>query len=60
MVGPKREPQRNAAFRGYIYYRFLNNYKYHFEVHLKYHTPKLCKEHGTIILVSILVPILAV
>ena len=35
------------------YYRGLNNYQYHFEVHLRYHRPQLYKEHGTMILVII-------
>ena len=39
--------------RAKIYYRGLNNYQYHLEVHLRYHILHFYKEYGTIILVII-------
>ena len=45
---------------GYLfgYYRGLNTYQYHFEVHLRHHILSLYKEYGTIILVIIQGPLL--
>ena len=42
----------NPGFRG------LNNYEHHVEVHLRYRLLWLYREHGTIILVTTLAPIL--
>ena len=35
------------------YYRGLNNYQYHFEVHLRYPIQDLYEEYGTLILAII-------
>ena len=42
----------------HVYYRGLNDYQYHSEVHLRYRRPESYKEYGTIILVIIQAPIL--
>ena len=42
-----------VLIKHYGYLRGLNNYQYHFELHLSYHILELCKEYGTTMLVII-------
>ena len=57
MCNTSRDPMERfaseKASNPYRYYRGVNKYQYHFEVHLRYRRPELCKEYRTIMLVII-------